>query len=160
MCVILKIFSYMTSYSSSHVMYAHIRAAISTDTGSLLWSNENPDENRQIQSKYSPPFKISWAYAWKVTPFSWFREFAPPIEKMSLLFAKMGTNIDVRFGWEWRDQTFHGGSLRFRSSKLARLFLVLILITADWWLELFTDDEDEAPLLEVSHACKYPANFL
>ena len=38
---------------------------------------ENPDENRQIHAKCLPFFKISPIYAWKITPFSWFREFAP-----------------------------------------------------------------------------------
>ena len=41
----------------------------------------------------------------KVIPFSWLREFAPPIEKYPL-FAKMGTNMETRYtggwgGWGW-----------------------------------------------------------
>ena len=38
--------------------------------------------------------------------FSWFREFAPPIEKIPL-FAKMGSSITVQFGREWRDRGNH-----------------------------------------------------
>ena len=42
---------------------------------------ENPDENRQIHAKCLPLFKFSPIYVWKITPFSWFREFAPTCEK-------------------------------------------------------------------------------
>ena len=42
---------------------------------------ENPDENRQIHAKFVPIFKIWRIYAWQITIFSWFREFAPPFEK-------------------------------------------------------------------------------
>ena len=72
-------------------------------TGSMLWPNENPSENRLIHVKLLPFFKISQTYAWKNNPFSWFREFAPPIEKMPV-FALMGTSMDVRFGRDWWDQ--------------------------------------------------------
>ena len=48
---------------------------------------------------FTPFQKFSDSFL-KIDPFSWFREFAPPIETMPPLFAKMGTNIDVRFGWE------------------------------------------------------------
>ena len=41
---------------------------------------ENPDENRQIHAKCLPFF----IYAWKITPFSWFREFAPTFGKLPL----------------------------------------------------------------------------
>ena len=36
---------------------------------------------------------FSRTHAWKITPFSWFREFAPPIEKNAPFFAKMGTGV-------------------------------------------------------------------
>ena len=37
-------------------------------------------------------FKFSRTHAWKMTPLSGFREFAPPIEKYSF-FAKMGKSV-------------------------------------------------------------------
>ena len=51
-------------------------------------------------------FKVSWTYAWQMTPFYWFRKFQPPIENNTLFLAKMGTNMDVWFGLEseWRYQ--------------------------------------------------------
>ena len=42
---------------------------------------ENQEENGQIIAKCLPFFKISPIYAWKkITPFSWFREFAPTFD--------------------------------------------------------------------------------
>ena len=49
---------------------------------------ENPDGNRQIHAKCLPFFKISSIYAWKITLFSWFREFAPTYEKLPLSSRK------------------------------------------------------------------------
>ena len=34
-------------------------------------------------------FKISWTHAWKIIFFSWFREFAPPIEKNTYFSRKL-----------------------------------------------------------------------
>ena len=45
----------------------------------------------------------------KTIPFSWFREFAFPIEK-NPFYGEMGTSMDVRFGQDWRDR--HGQSHR------------------------------------------------
>ena len=39
----------------------------------------------------------------KTTPFSWFREFAFPVEKIPFS-GEMGTSMDVRFGQDWRDR--------------------------------------------------------
>ena len=33
-------------------------------------------------------------------PFSWFREFAPPIVKIPFFFRKNGYERGIRFGWE------------------------------------------------------------
>ena len=49
---------------------------------------ENRDEKRQIYAKCLPLFKISPIYAWKITPFSWLREFAPSFEKSPLSSRK------------------------------------------------------------------------
>ena len=49
---------------------------------------ENPDENRHLHAKCLPLFKISPIYAWKMTPFSWFREFVPAFEKLPLSSRK------------------------------------------------------------------------
>ena len=43
-------------------------------------------------------------------PFSWFREFAFPIEKIPL-FGEMGTSMDVRFGQDCRDRTGMGSPI-------------------------------------------------
>ena len=40
-----------------------------------------------------PFFIISLTHACKMTHFSWFREFAPSIEKIPPFFAKMGTSV-------------------------------------------------------------------
>ena len=40
-----------------------------------------------------PFFKISRTHACKITPFSWFREFAPPIAKIPHFLAKMGNSV-------------------------------------------------------------------
>ena len=49
---------------------------------------ENPAENRQMHAKCLPFFKIFPIYAWKITPFSWIREFAPTLEKIPLYSRK------------------------------------------------------------------------
>ena len=43
--------------------------------------------------KILPFLKISRTHACRITPFSWFREFAPPLKKYPLLFSKMGTSV-------------------------------------------------------------------
>ena len=45
-----------------------------------------------MQNVY-PFFKISPIYAWKITPLSWFREFAPNFEKSTVFLAKVGTSM-------------------------------------------------------------------
>ena len=46
-------------------------------------------------------FKLFRIFVWKITPFSWFREFLPPFEQIQYhFFAKMGTIMSVRFGQE------------------------------------------------------------
>ena len=47
-----------------------------------------------------PFFKISRTHAWKMTPFSWFREFAPLIEKRPF-FRENRYERGKSFGWEW-----------------------------------------------------------
>ena len=47
-----------------------------------------------------PFFKISWTHACKMTHFSWFREFSPPIENIPL-FRENGYERGIRFGREW-----------------------------------------------------------
>ena len=52
--------------------------------------------NKQMVIKHMPNFtlfKISPTHACKMTPFSWFREFTPPIEKNTPFFTKMGTSV-------------------------------------------------------------------
>ena len=43
-------------------------------------------------------------------PFSWFREFTFPIERIPL-FGEMGTSMDVRFGRDWRDRAGMGSPI-------------------------------------------------
>ena len=56
---------------------------------------ENSNENRQIRARCLPFYNISPIYAWKITPSSWFREFAPTFEKNTPFFAKVGTGVRV-----------------------------------------------------------------
>ena len=59
--------------------------------------------NKQIvinQCKFVLFFKFSRTQACKMTPFSWFREFAPPIKKYPL-FRENGYERGMRFGREW-----------------------------------------------------------
>ena len=64
--------------------------------------------NKQIvinQCKFVLFFKFSRTQACKMTPFSWFREFAPLIKKNTPFFAKMGTSVVCVLvgsgGWGW-----------------------------------------------------------
>ena len=50
--------------------------------------------------KILPFFKISRTYACKMAPFSWFRKFAPPIEKIPL-FSRKWYEHGIRFSREW-----------------------------------------------------------
>ena len=52
----------------------------------------NLDKNRENYAKCLPLFKISLIYAWNITPFSWFREFAPTW-KITSFFAKVGASM-------------------------------------------------------------------
>ena len=79
-----------------------------------LWPNVNPGEYRQIYAKFIPLFKISLIYAWKITHFSWFRQFVLPNEKNAPFFAKIGTSMGVRLGREWED----GGTGKQSTSRL------------------------------------------
>ena len=45
-----------------------------------------------------PLFKIPRTRACKMTPFSWFREFAPPIEKIPPFFRENWYERSIRFG--------------------------------------------------------------
>ena len=56
----------------------------------MIWPNENQDKNKQIHAIFRPFFKISRTYAWKVTPFSWFRKLTHSIEKKIPLFDENG----------------------------------------------------------------------
>ena len=58
--------------------------------------NNSNMQNKHMEintCKILPLFKISQTHAWKMTPFSWFREFAPPKGKNSPFLAKMGTSM-------------------------------------------------------------------
>ena len=46
--------------------------------------------------KILPFFKIWRTHAWKITYFSWFREFAPPVEKVPL-FRENEYKHGIRF---------------------------------------------------------------
>ena len=50
-------------------------------------------ENRQMHAKHFPFFKMSPIYVWKITSFSWFREFAPTFKNLTPFFAKVGTSV-------------------------------------------------------------------
>ena len=58
------------------------------------------DSDMRNALNISPIFKISRTYAWKMTPLSWFREFAPPIQKIPP-FCENGYERGMRFGREW-----------------------------------------------------------
>ena len=62
---------------------------------------ENPDENRQMHVKCLPFFKIFPIYAWKITLFSWIREFAPTLEKYPFI-RESGYERGIRFDREER----------------------------------------------------------
>ena len=51
--------------------------------------------------KMLPFLKNSRTHDSKMTPFSWFREFAPPIEKIPL-FRENGYERGIRLSREWR----------------------------------------------------------
>ena len=55
---------------------------------SKMWNKQMVINTCQIL----PFFKISRTQVCKMTPFSWFHEFAPPIEKIPF-FAKMGRSV-------------------------------------------------------------------
>ena len=54
--------------------YVYNWTSIQIPVPGLMYAN--PNENGQIHAKCLPFFKISSIYAWKIIPFSWFREFA------------------------------------------------------------------------------------
>ena len=59
--------------------------------------------NKQIvinACKILPSFKILRTHACKMTPFYWFREFAPPIEKIPP-FRENVYELGIRLGREW-----------------------------------------------------------
>ena len=56
--------------------------------------------------KVLPFFKISRTHACLMTPFSWFREFAPPIEKIPP-FSRKWLRAWYTF-WEWRGRVRDG----------------------------------------------------
>ena len=58
--------------------------------------------NKQMEintCKFLLLFKISRTHARKITLLSGFREFEPPIEKLPLFSAKMGTSMVYVSGW-------------------------------------------------------------
>ena len=72
-------------------------------------------------------------------PFSWFREFAPPIEKNTTLSAKMGRNMDVRYVREWGSRGLYDPVPKYSRYDIATQIWLITFITETPFLTLIPE---------------------
>ena len=94
----VKVRIYVTASNWRHFLctsYFSLRLNYGKSSNTLMHNNSNMRKKQMVINAYKilPFFEILQTHVCKMIPFYWFREFAPPIEKNTPFFAKMGTSV-------------------------------------------------------------------